>query len=324
MSTSTFTDGHQSEALRHYKVSALLSLPELSTLAVGALSLWLVLAGVALANTTLALQHAWISGPSWQDSVASLALASLGVALIWRGLKVADPAASILGYAGGALLWMGFFEWTWLNFSLWLGVDPLVIDGQAVLPPSLLLVQASTFIFLPLMVLTAANKDTRCRMMLWIRRKLHLNTPTTSTVSQHSHHAARVSATETVFIIWFVYLLNIALYDPRLLGRSPETYTISVALIGIWAGFLVSRLLRIRSAGLAIRYAIPTGYLMSIPIDGITQTGLFPAFWIQPLNYPLSSAVVLGVFIACSYGLCRALSTSGPATLTPAHTLNSE
>jgi len=271
---------------------------------VGGLALWLVLAGIALANTTLALQHAWVGGPSWQDTVASFTLAAVGIILIWRGLRLSDPAASAFGYAGGALLWMGFFEWTWLNFSLWLGVDPLMIDGLAVLPPSLLLIQASACIFLPLVILTAANQDTRCRMMLWIRRRLHLQTPGHAGVKSNQH-PARVSASETVFVIWFVYLLNIALYDPRLLGRSPEIYTVSLLIIGLWGCFLVSRLLRIRQSGMAIRYAIPTAYLLSIPIDGLTQTGWFPAFWIQPLEYPLSVLVVVGVFAGCAWGLCR-------------------
>ena len=304
MSTATLTDKSLSLAIPQSEKTAVSSAGDLPAVVVGGMALWLVLAGVALANTTLALQHAWVGVPSWQDTCVSLALAALGVALIWRGLKAADPAASVLGYAGGALLWMGFFEWTWLNFSLWLGVDPLVIDGQAVLPPSLLLIQASAFIFLPLVILTLANQNTRCRMMLWIRRRLRLRAPARAGTSQ-GQHAARVSASETVFVIWFVYLLNIALYDPRLLGRSPEVYTGSLVVIGLWACFLISRLLQIHQPGLAIRYAIPTAYLLSIPVDGMTQTGWFPAFWIQPLEYPISVCIVVCVFAGCTWGLCH-------------------
>ena len=280
--------------------------------AVGGTALWLVLAGIALANTTLALQHAWINGPSWQDGIASLTLAVLGIALIWRGLKVADPVASICGYAGGSLLWMGFFEWTWRNFSLSLGIDPLMIDGQMALPPSFLLIQASTFVFLPLVVLIAANKDTRCRMMQWFRRSLRLKVPDTSG-NRHRHDSARVSAMETVFVIWFVYLLNIALYDPRLLGTSQVVYLASLALIACWVVFLVARLLRIPQPGLAVRYAIPSAYLLSIVIDGVTQTGLFPAFWVQPLKYPLAASCMLALFVACSYGLWKAQQATTPS-----------
>ncbi len=306
MSTATLTDSSRETAFAQSEQTPVSPAGSLLNAVVGVMALWLVLAGIALANTTLALQHAWVAVPSWQDTCVSLVLAALGIALIWRGLKAADPAASVFGYTGGALLWMGFFEWTWLNFSFWLGVDPLVIDGQAALPPSLLLIQASSFIFLPLVVLTAANKDTRCRMMLWIRRRLRLRAPERPGV-KHDHHAARVSASETVFVIWFVYLLNIALYDPRLLGRTPELYIASLVIIGLWACFLISRLLRIKKPGLAIRYAIPTAYLLSIPVDGLTQTGWFPAFWIQPLEYPLSVMFVVGVFAVCTWGLCKAL-----------------
>jgi len=273
--------------------------------AVGGMAIGLIIAGIALANTTMALQRALFGASVWADSLASLALAVVGTALIWRGLKAADPAASILGYAGGALLWMGFFEWTWRYFSVWLGVDPLMVDGQAVLPASFLLIQASVCIFLPLTILSVANKDTRCRMMQWIRRRLRLKSPSTAGNPQRGD-SARVSATETVFVIWFVYLLNISLYDPRLLGQSTQLYYFSLAVIACWALVLISRLIRIPDPGLSVRYAIPTAYLLSIIIDGSTMTGLFPAFWIQPFEYPIAAGSMLAVFAACIYGLVKA------------------
>lgn len=266
-------------------------------------SLLLVFTGIALANITLALQHTLINVPSWQDTLFSLGMGIFGAEIVWRGLRAGDVTGSIMGYVGGALLWMGFFEWTWANFSLWLGIDALVVDGQAVLPASLLLVQASSFIFIPLVVLTAANKDTRCRMMIWLRRRLRLPTP--ARTPNHTHNAARVSATETLFIIWFIYLLNIALYDPRLLGRGPEVYYGCVSLIGAWGVFLVTRLLRIRDVGMAIRYAIPTAYLLSIPVDAMAMAGWFPAVWVQPVSYPFSACVALGLFVSAIFVLRR-------------------
>jgi hypothetical protein len=258
-------------------------------------ALLLVVSGVALANITLALQHALVSGPSWQDSLASLTLAMLGMTLVWRGLTADETSASIMGYAGGALLWMGFFEWTWANWSVWLGIEPLMVDGQPSLPASLLLVQASGFIFLPLVLLMAANRDTRCRMMRWCRRRLHLATPAPDV--RHQNNAARVAATETVFVIWFIYLLNIALYDPRLLGHVPQLYYGAVAIIAGWGLYLVTRLARIRNTGMAIRYAIPTAYLLSIPVDAMTMAGWFPAVWIQPLQYPVAAGVAASLFL---------------------------
>jgi hypothetical protein len=272
--------------------------------AVGALSLGLVVAGIALANTTLALQRAWFGHTFWVDSAASLTLVAVGVALLLRGLKAADPAASILGYSGGALLWMGFFEWTWRYFTVWLGIDPLMVDGQPALPGSFLLIQASVCIFLPLTILGVANKDSRCRMMQWFRRVLRLSAPATRG-NAHRSDPARVTASETVYVIWFVYLLNISLYDPRLLGASQGMYLGALAVIGLWAVYLVSRHLRIASPGYSVRYAIPTAYLLSILIDGSTLSGLFPAFWIQPLQYPIAASSMVLVFAGCVYGLCR-------------------
>lgn len=258
-------------------------------------ALALVFSGIAMANIILALQHAWLTTSSWQDTLFSLAMGVFAAELIWRGLQAGDVAGSIIGYAGGALLWMGFLEWSWANFPLWLGIDPLVIDGQVMLPPSMLLVQASAAIFLPLVILTAANKDTRCRMMIWLRRRLHLPTP--ARTPHHSHNSARVSATETLFVIWFIYLLNISLHDPRLLGREALLHYGMVGIIAAWGIYLLGKLLQIRDRGLAIRYAIPTAYLLSIPVDAMSMAGWFPAVWVQPLKYPVSAVLALSVFI---------------------------
>jgi len=270
----------------------------------GVLALGLVLSGIALSNTILALQHAWVDSPSALDSLVSLALSGLGMVLIWRGLKASDPAASVLGYGGGALLWMGFFEWTWRNFTVWLDIDPLMVDGVPALPGSFLLIQASVCLFIPLTLLAAANKDTRCRMMLWARRRLRLEIPD-SQGSRAPQHAARVAATETVFIIWFIYLFNISLYDPRLIGGSSTLYLLSLALLGGWLVFLLNRLLRIPDPGLAVRYAIPTAYLLSILIDGATFTGLFSAYWIQPLRFPFFATAMVLLFALSVHGLCQ-------------------
>jgi len=266
-------------------------------------ALVMVLTGISLANTILALQNAWIAPPAPGYTSTSMTLGALGLALIWKGLRAGDVLGSILGYMGGTLIWVGFFEWTWWSCSHWLGIQTLVVDGQPVLPPSLLLVQASSMIFLPLLLLTGTNKDTRCRMVLWFRRRMGLHMPRDA---GHSHHAARVSATETVFIIWFVYLLNITLYDPRLLGRSVEVHHAASAVIGVWALYLAVKLLRVPQIGPAIRYAIPTAYFLSIPLDSMALAGWFPAMWVQPQTYPGFAWGALAVFTTAAVLLWRA------------------
>ncbi len=270
---------------------------------INAMALLMVLAGIALANTIMALQNALISPPSPSYTSASMTLGALGLALIWKGLRAGDTLGSVMGYMGGTLIWVGFFEWTWWNCSHWLGIQPLMVDGQPVLPPSLLLVQASSMIFLPLLLLTGTNKDTRCRMVLWFRRRLGLHIPREA---GHSHHAARVSAAETVFIIWFVYLLNITLYDPRLLGQSMMAHHVVSALIGVWAVYLVAKLLKVPQPGPALRYAIPTAYFLSIPLDSMALAGWFPAMWIQPMTYPVFAWGMLALFCAGAFTLARA------------------
>jgi len=300
MASSTFSN----DRARQSSAGASLLAARWQRVRSGALALGLVLSGIALSNTILALQHAWVDSPSALDSLVSLSLACLGIILIWRGLSASDPAASVLGYAGGALLWMGFFEWTWRNFTVWLDIDHLMVDGAPALPGSFLLIQASVCLFIPLTLLVAVNKDTRCRMMLWVRGRLGLEIPDAKG-NRSPQHPARVSATETIFIIWFIYLFNISLYDPRLIGGSSTLYLISLALLGGWLVYLVNRLLRISQPGLAVRYAIPTAYLLSILIDGATFTGLFSAYWIEPIRFPFFATAMVLLFALSVHGLCQ-------------------
>jgi len=253
----------------------------------------LVVCGIALANTTLALQRAFIPSPSTLDTAVSMTMGCAGIVATWIGINAGEPRGSLLGYVGGALIWMGFFEWSWMFFSASLGIDPLIVNGVPMLPPSLLLVQASVFIFLPMCVLIAANKDTRCRMMLWVRRRLRL--PIGTATAAYRPQPARVAAVETIFVIWFIYLLNISLYDPRLLGQSAVATLVVVGVL-VWAVYLIRRLMRISDAGLAIRYAIPTAYLVSVPVDALAMRGFYPAVWVQPLDYPLAAVGFVAAF----------------------------
>jgi hypothetical protein len=81
----------------------------------------LVMGGIALGHSAVILQWQITGGYSLLDSFVSLAIGSTGVALVWRGLKRPELPATLMGYLGGNLIWLGFFEWTWHAFGKWMG-----------------------------------------------------------------------------------------------------------------------------------------------------------------------------------------------------------
>ena len=174
---------------------------------------------------------------------------------------------------------------------------------MTILNPGLLLLQATALVGLPILILLGANKDTRCRMFMWVHRNLRVRPGRFTPGYQRQY--AKVTATETIFLIWFVYLLSIAVNDPRVIGYdSPALMPIAIGLL-IWSIYLISKLARIRGAGAALRYAIPTGYILSIPLDTFALQGWYPSFWVQPTKYPAIIAAVFVMFLVGAWSLSR-------------------
>ena len=272
--------------------------------AAGLTALLAVLAGIALSNTTVALQHHWLPTASAADTAFAAGAAALGLWLVWFGLQQGEMRASVAGYIGGSLIWIGVFEWTWAAFGTWLNIPPLQDNGMVIFGPGLLLVQATSLIFVALLCVYGTNKDTRCRMFMWFHRTLRLQ-PGKLTPG-YRRQFAKITATETIFLIWFVYVVSLTINDPRLIGYASPAAPVIYVLLAIWSVYLMARLFKLRQAAAAFRYAIPTGYIVSIPIDALAQRGLYPAFWVQPLKYPLLMTAMLVLFAASLWLMLRA------------------
>ena len=278
----------------------------------GIFSLIIVFLGLALGHTIVVLQHQITGGMSLVDTLISMFFGATGFTLVWIGLKRPENQATLLGYLGGNLIWIGIFEWTWLYFSHWLAIEPVLDRGMMILSPELLLIQATSLLVISILIFLGANKDTRCRMFMWFHRNFRLR-PGQMTPGYKRQHA-RTAAIETVFLIWTIYLFAIVINDPRLIGYD------SVAAIGITVGFVVwgiylaNKLFKIRGLGAAFRYAIPTGNILWLPVEGFSRWGLFPEVWVKPVEYSGIMSVVLLLFIVGVASLYR----TDRADMTPA------
>ncbi len=182
----------------------------------GLLCLVTVFCGLALGHTTVVLQWKITGGISLLDTIVSLSLGSLGIVLVWIGLKKPEVQATLLGYLGGNLIWVGYFEWTWHYFGHWLKLEPVMDGDIPILMPGLLMIQATTLIVVVMLVFFGANKDTRCRMFMWFHRNFKLRPGRMTPGFQRQH--ARTTAIETVCLIWSIYLFAIFINDPRVIG----------------------------------------------------------------------------------------------------------
>ncbi len=250
----------------------------------GLLAFLVIISWRPLAHTLTILMHDLLAG--WALAAASFLVGALGVAIMWKGFRQEELPASLMGILAGSLIWTGWAEASFNGFAGALGVSPLQWQGYTLLTPGLLMIEASAVVMLMVLILLGANKDTQCRMFLWFHRTLRI-WPDRRTPG-YQRQFARVTTLEYLFVVWFFYVFNIAIFDPRLLGpEHPVTAALLLAVAG-WGSWLLWRLSQLRSPGAALRYAIPVVGCWWVLIESAAAMGLFTEVWIRPREFPLT------------------------------------
>ena len=110
-------------------------------------------------------------------------------------------------------------------------------------------------------------------------------------------NVARITAIETIYVIWTFYVLLMIAYDPVLFGNYHWfTYCIFFGSL-IWSVFLFLRLIRINKIALAVRYAIPTVVIFWNSIEILGRWNFFEEIWIMPEEYSLELTLIFLAFI---------------------------
>ena len=175
----------------------------------------------------------------WKYWVPAL-VGLFGVWLIVKGLGKDEVKGSLLGLLGASVVWMNWFE-CGLPLIADYNEIPKFLPSEGNMMAGLLgehviLQSSALFCFLGLFFIML-NKDVRCRMLLWIRRRarLEVGKPTQA----YRPNTARVAGFEYFFVTWFMYVVMLILIDPRLWGLyHPGTYTVSTALV-LWSAYLL-------------------------------------------------------------------------------------
>jgi hypothetical protein len=287
------------------KLATLHRPPLLGILALLLVSLWRV-----VAHNVVVLENSLL--PESVRLTLGAAFGIAGFVLVWRGLERDELTSSLMGLAGGALIWMGWFEHGFEAFAKLMAVPPLVWNGQYALPPNLVLLQGCSVILLALLLFLGMNKDTGCRMFLWVRRHLRLD-PGPPTRGYRKAYS-RIAALEYVLVSWFMYAVILLLLDPRVLGaRHPLTLPLAAAL-ALWALYLaIACMPRQTGAGGAVRYAIGAGGIVWLVVELGAQLRLFPEIWVRPLERPFLNASFWVAFALLAWVVARAPDRGQPA-----------
>ena len=253
-----------------------------------------------LAHTYTAITIYVLPEP-WKWVVPAL-VGCIGVWLVLRGMGRDEVKGSLLGYLGAVLIWMSWFESGLPILAHSAQIPPaLPADGNymaGLLGEHIFLQMSGIFCVVSLFFIML-NKDVRCRMLLWIKRRLGLAEAIGKPTQGYRPNVARVAAFEYFFVTWFMYVLMITIIDPRLFGlHHPVTYTPS-GLVCAWGLYLLYKCTQQREVGLAIRYGIgAVGVAWFIP-ETLAFYDILYEFYLRADLHPVAMSAVTLVYIAC-------------------------
>ncbi len=253
-----------------------------------------VLLWTPLAHTLMVLQYGQL--PEVPAYLSSFAVGLIGWVMVWKGFKADDLPATVLGFMGGSLIWLGWMEGSFEFMGHWLNPPKLMYMGVELFTANLLLMQATAVVLLALLIWLGSNKDTHCRMFMWFHRNFKLR-PARRTPG-YKRQFSRIVALEVITINWFFYVLILWLFDPRGLGPfHPATIAVvcAVLLWGLWLLFF--RMLPFRRPAAALRYAVPCANILWFCVEAGSAWQLYTEPWIYPLRFPFTNAIILMAFI---------------------------
>jgi hypothetical protein len=208
-----------------------------------------------------------------------------------------EVSATWLGFWAGTFLWTGWVEFAFVWGGDYLGVPDLMdpnIPGEIATKAEYLVMMTSVGVLGATLVYFLMNPETKCNFFLWFQRNMKLSTgkPTKG----HKRNFAAITALETIYIIWFFYLLLLFLYDPAIAGEKSIAAYVFFFLNTIWAVYLFQRLMKFWKVTTAIRYGIPTAIIAWNTVELMGRWNLFVSFWEKPQDFMLEMTLFM---VAC-------------------------
>jgi len=232
---------------------------------------------------------------------SAFAMGLLGAALLFVGMKSENEVhATWYGFWAGTFLWTGWVEFAFVWNAAYLGVPDLAdsnVPGEIATKAEYLVMMSSVGVMMTTLVYFMLNRETKCNFFIWFQRRLKLRTgkPTRA----YKRNFAAITALETVYVIWFCYLLLLFLYDENILGdRHPVFYACFLVML-VWAIYLFQRLMRFWKVTTAIRYGIPTAIIAWNVVEMAGRWHIYTEFWERPQDFAIEmSLIIVGIVIA--------------------------
>ncbi len=254
---------------------------------IGLLGFVIVLLVQALGHTVMILMEEGFGHEYVYYSATAMGI--LGAVLLFIGMKHPEEITGTwLGFFAGTFLWTGWVEFAFVWNAAWLDVvDARGTKGEYFVMMSSLGVMMATLVYFFL------NKETKCNFFHWFQRNWGLSTGKPS--RGHERNFAAITALETIYIIWFFYLMLLFFYE--FIGDSGWEARVLFFLNTVWAIYLLNRLVKFWKVTTAIRYAIPTAIITWNSIELMVRWDLFTEVWIEPQKYWLEMSLVFGAFL---------------------------
>jgi hypothetical protein len=267
---------------------------------VGLLAFLIVFVVQALGHTVMIVMEEVWPGPGYVYQSA-FAMGLLGAVLMFIGMRSqSEVAGTWYGFWAGTFLWTGWIEFSFVWAGNTLGVPDLMdprVPGQIATKAEYLVMMSSIGLMGATLLFFLLNKETKCNFFLWFQR--HLGLKVGKPNPAHQRNFAAITAIETLYLLWFFYLLLLFIYDENILGdHHPVTYGIFFLNV-IWAVYLFQRLMKFWKVTTAIRYGIPTAIIAWNVVEIAGRWHLFTEFWERPQDFWLEMTLItVGVVIA--------------------------
>jgi len=267
---------------------------------VGLLAFIIVFVVQALGHTVMiVMEDVWPGEEYIYESAFAMGL--LGAAMLFVGMRSENEvSATWLGFWAGTFLWTGWVEFAFVWSGNFLSVPDLMdpsMPGEIATKAEYLVMMSSVGVLGATLVYFLMNPETKCNMFLWLQRNAKLRTgkPTKG----HKRNFAAITALETIYVIWFFYLVLLFLYNEDIAGEKSVAAYAFFFLNTIWAVYLFQRLVKFWKVTTAIRYAIPTAIIAWNTVELMGRWNLFVSIWEKPQDYWLEmSLFTVAIIIA--------------------------
>jgi len=268
---------------------------------------WVGIMALLSCYAIIPVMHILMTGIAHWLSVSQfnvgLVMGLVGVGLIYHATqKPSELYQTWMGLTAGNLIFTGWIEFGNDWWALHLGVQPLLrADGSTELLAGMRVFQVGGYFFACVAIMLLFNKETYCRAVAWIRRRLHMNVgrPTPG----YQRNFAVLTAWENIAVTWCLYVPMLAMYDRTIFG--PDHWVTYAGFFGsiVWGVYIAWRLFHFKRFAPALRYAIPVSIILWVPVEIAAEWRLFEEAWAHPWKYKtecglLIAALVVVVFMA--------------------------